>query len=249
MRTTATILSLVAALTVLSGASFGGEPPPALQRQEYDIPLARLSVSFDEETNNFDKVKVSFGDEPHHAQITRLDDMYTKVTRDGRERSMYPESPDLAFMISTFEAEQLDQVCETLVESLKQFEANLQKEKWGKCVYFDAYFPKFLKGFYYLYCAARNAPSALPRWACIPDSLFDVSLTSTKSDERVNMWRTRDDYAVRLRIAARELIYQTGVWRKKELQNTKRDTMVSYGVDFEKAYSLFVKIYFNLRTQ
>ncbi len=220
------------------------EPPPAIERKSYNIPLANLSVSSDD-AGHFEKVKISYGRDRNYAAIGRYDDMYVIYRRNGRERHKHRESFELAFRISEFEAEHLEEVSESFVDALKQFEKNLQKQRWGKCAYFDAFFPRFLKGFYFLYCAARNNPKALPRIAYLPDSLWESSLSSPLTDQRIHIWRTRDDYLVRLRIATKELIYQLEKWNKKELRNKKRNPDVSYGKDLEEAYAIFIKMYFH----
>jgi hypothetical protein len=222
------------------------------KRTAFSIPLARLSVSFDERTHVFEKVKVSLGGSDDNSSdecwiIAPITDYEIKVTHEGRQKFVHTEAPDKAYIISDFEAEILNKVSKSFISTLEIFEKDLQKNRFDRCLYLDAYFPRFLKGFYYLYCAARNSPYALPRSACIPDSLFDISLTSTKSDERIKTWQGLPDHIIKLRIITKELIYQIKEWQKKEIENPSRNVEVPAGKVFEEAFTLFVKIYFNMK--
>jgi hypothetical protein len=220
------------------------------KRTSFNIPLANLSVSFSEATHVFEKVRVSFGsgndDDNYYCLITPGTDLEIKVTKEGRQKFVHAEAPDKAYMISEFEAEVLNKVCKTFVQTLEIFEKDLQHGKWDRLLYLDSYFPRFLKGFYFLYCSARNSPYALPKSICIPDSMYDVSLTSTKSDERIGQWKQSPDNIIKLRIISKELIYQIKEWQDKEIDNSKRNIELSYGKKFEEAFTLFMKIYFNL---
>jgi hypothetical protein len=221
------------------------------KRTPFSVPLANLSVSFNDETHVFEKVRVSFGapgdDDNYYCLIAPGADFEVKVSKEGRQKFVHGEAPDKAYMISDFEAEVLNKVCKTFVSTLEIFEKDLQHEKWDRLLYLDSYFPRFLRGFYYLYCSARNSPYALPKGICIPDTVYDVSLTSPKSDERIRLWRQTPDNIIKLRIISKELIYQIKDWQDKELDNSKRNIEVSYGKKFEEAFTLFVKIYFNLQ--
>jgi hypothetical protein len=221
------------------------------KRSSFTIPLARLSVSFDERSHVFEKVKVSSGGSDDNSSdeswiIAPITDFEIKTTREGRQKFVHVETPDKAFIISDFEAQVLNMVCKSFVNTLEIFEKDLQKRHLDRCLYLDAYFPRFLKGFYYLYCAARNSPYAMPRSACVPDSLFDISLTSPKSDERIKTWQDLPDHIIKLRIITQELIYQTKNWQKKEIDNPSRNVDVPSGKLFEEAFTLFVKVYFNM---
>jgi hypothetical protein len=220
------------------------------KRSSFSLPFARLSVSFSERTHVFEKVRVSFDSDNDPAEeyysIEPINDYEIKETRDGRQKSMHLEQPDKAFIISDFEAKILNKVCKSFIATLEIFEKDVHKGHWDRCLYLDSYFPRFLKGFYYLYCAARNSPYAMPKSACIPDSLYDVSLNSPKSDRRVKMWNSKPDHIIKLRIIAKELMYQLKEWQKKELDNPSRNVEVPAGKKVEQAYTLFVKIYFDL---
>ncbi|MBD3344644.1 MAG: hypothetical protein GF401_06245 [Chitinivibrionales bacterium] len=230
----------------LLGVSFsllwGVEP-----RESFDIPLAKLSVAKDEVSGQFEKVRITYSGDQDVWTISRIDDTYSKHTRHGIKKEIYKERGQKSYIISDFEAEQLDKVCKTFIKTLNGLEKDLQRERWGKCLYLDAYFPRFLKGFYYLVCAARNSQGALPPVAQIPDELFDVSLRSPKSDARIGKWRANPEYIIRLRIIIKELIYQTKQWQKKELTNSRRNREIAYSEKFEVAYAIFIRLYFNLK--
>jgi hypothetical protein len=234
---------------MIAAISLAGAETPG-KRTPYGIPLAKLSVSFNDQTNQFEKVKVSFGssdDESSYDIIAPVADFEIKVTKDGRQKIVHNEVPDKAYMISDFEADVLNRVCKTMIPTLETFEHDLQHERWDKLLYLDSFFPRFLKGFYYLYCAARNSPYALPKSVCMPDSLYDISLTSPKSDERIRMWQTQINQIIKLRIVSKELVYQIKEWQKQELDNQRRNPEVSSGKKFEEAFTLFVKLYFNVQ--
>jgi hypothetical protein len=220
------------------------------KRSSFSVPLANLSVSFNENTHVFEKVRVSFGssdnDDNYYCLIAPGADFEIKVSKEGRQKFVHGEAPDKAYMMSDFEAEVIYKVSKTFVQTLEIFERDMQHEKWERLLYLDSYFPRFLKGFYYLYCAARNSPYALPKGICIADSMYDVSLTSPKSDERINAWKKSPDDIIKLRIISKELVYQIKDWQDKELDNSKRNVEISYGKKFEEAFTLFMKIYFNL---
>jgi hypothetical protein len=220
------------------------------KRASFSLPLARLSVSFTERTHVFEKVKVSFDTDDdisdEYYLIEPIIDFEIKESKDGRQKIVHVEEPDKAYIISDFEAKILNRVCKSFVAMLEIFEKDIQKEHWDRCLYTDAYFPRFLKGFYYLYCACRNSPYAMPKSACIPDSLYDISLTSPKSDLRIASWKSKPERLIKLRIVAKELMFQLKEWQKKELDNPHRNIEVPAGKKVEQAYMLFVKIYFDL---
>jgi hypothetical protein len=214
-------------------------------RSFYDIPLAKLSVSMDVQTGKADRVKITFPGSDDQVFISRYDDMLVKNTTDGRTKMVFREQPDKAFIITDFEAKQMSKVCKTFIATLDIFEKDLQKQHWGRCLYLDSYFPHFLKNFYYMICAARNSPDALSRLARISESEYDVSENSTKSDMRINYWRSTPDYVVKLRIITKELLFQLKEWQKNELNNSKRNPEFVATDRFEEALSLFVRIYFH----
>jgi hypothetical protein len=220
------------------------------KRSSYSLSFARLSVSFEERTHVFEKVRVSFDteDDPSDESffIGPVNDYQIKETGSGRQKYLHVEQADKAYIISDFEAQVLNRVCKTFISTLETFEKDLHKEHWDRCLYLDCYFPRFLKGFYFLYCGARNSPYAMPKSACVPDSLYDVSLTSPKTDKRIQAWISRPDYIIKLRIITKELIYQLKEWQKRELDNPSRNVELPAGKKVEQAFTLFMKIYFNL---
>lgn len=229
-------------------ASLSQAQQAAVKRSQFNIPLANLSISYSEDTHIFEKVKVSFdNDGNYYCLIAPGIDYEIKITKDGRQKIVYAETPDKSYMMSDFEAKVINKVCKGFISTLETFEHDLQRSKWDKVLYLDAFFPRFLKGFYFLYCASRNSPYALPKGICIPDSIYDISLTSPKSDYRINQWQTDPDHIIKLRIISKELIFQIKEWQDKELDNPKRNPEISYGKKFEEAFTLFMKIYFNIR--
>jgi hypothetical protein len=128
---------------------------------------------------------------------------------------------------------------------LTLFERDLKSNQLDKCLYLDSFFPRFMKGFYYLNCAAINSISALPPQASIPDDWYEVSLRSKLSEKRIETWLSKKDYVIKLRIAARELIFQLKNWQKKELRQYKKHPQVEFNQELKDTYCLFVKLYFN----
>ena len=80
----------------------------------------------------------------------------------------------------------------------------------------------------------------------VSDALFDVSLNSKKSDQRIGRWLEKKDYVIKLRIVTKELIYQMKTWQKKDLSKYKKKTNLEYSESLKETYSLFVRMYFNL---
>lgn len=216
------------------------------ERSPYDIPLIRLKIGDDETgSDKFREVKITLKEGKEYASITRHSDLHIRVVRNGREKTVHSEPPDLAFMLSDFEAECLDRTTQSLIKTLEDLERDLKKGRWDRCLYLDSFLPRFLRAYYFLVCAARNSTHALPEVARIPERAFDVSLSSPKSDKRINAWRKSPSYVIKLRIITKELIHQLKEWQKKELNNSRRNPEISYSSKVEEAYGLFVKIYFN----
>lgn len=218
-------------------------------REAFNIPLAKLAVSYDDETGLFDKVRITYDNSPDNVYITRYGDQYIHNTKQGREKHVYPEAPEKAYLITEFEAKHVVRISKGLIETLEMFEKDLQKNKWDRCRYLDSYLPRFLRGYYMLLCAARNNPEALPKIALIPESEYDVSLNSPKSDNRVEQWMKHPEQLLKLRIITKEFIYQLKKWQKDELNNPRKGSDLSYDDNFEEAFSLFIRIYFNFKSQ
>ncbi len=211
-------------------------------RTAYDVPLARLSVRVNEETNRAERVRVSFEGTDDYANIGPLNDERVERTRLGRETVVYREPWQVAHTITEFEGEQLFQVVKRLASTLEDFEGDLHKGRWGRIHYLDGFLPRFLRGFYFLYDAMVCHQKGLPRWTCVPESAFDVSLTSPKTDARIADWRSEPDHIIKLRIVTKELVFQLEQWMDK----AKRDYQLPLSRDAMKAYTLFIRIYFRL---
>lgn len=217
------------------------QPAP---RQPYDIPLAKISISFDNSTNGSLKVKITYVDSDDQVVITNYDDMYIKYTHTGTERTVYKEIPERSMMVSEFESKHLKKVTKTLVDALEIFEQDLRDQNWSKCLYLDGFLPRFLKGYYYLFSAVQNSNDALPEEALVADSLYEISLNSLLSDKRINTWKTTHEYDVKLRIASKEFVFQLKQWLKKD---SKSENLV-ISKELKDAYVLFINIYFNINT-
>lgn len=216
------------------------------KRTPYNIPLIKLNVLIDKDKSGFKRIRIPITGKKEYAIITHFNDLHIKVTRQGEEKTVYAETPGSRFLLTAFEAQQLDRVIRAFIETLETFERDLQKQRWDKCLYLDCFFPRFLKAFYYLSCTAMSSYNALPGEANIPDDLFDISLSSEKSDERIGKWQEQRDTVIKLRIATRELVYHFKNWKKKQLSSYRRNPKIEYSENLKEAYCLFVKIYFNL---
>jgi len=217
------------------------------QRSEFDIPLIQMTLAGDENDGPFKRVRVAIDGTKEYAIITNMHDTHVKNTRNGTQKTVYQEAPDRAFIISEFEGKQLSRVVRSFIQTLDIFEKDLGRLRWDRCLYLDAFLPRFLQRFYYLVCAARNSTNAMPRFARIPDSEFEVSLNSPLSDKRIRQWQEEKDYLIKLRILSKELAYQLERWDQKELAAPKRNLDVAYSAKAEEAYGLFVRMYFNLK--
>jgi len=237
-------------LLLTSAALLHGEQAVDLApRSPFTVPLARLSLGHDPSDGTIDRVRITYPGDRGQYMVSRGDDTYSVAGRSGAETHVYAEAAAVALLLSDFEAEQLDKVSKTLVRALEIFSGDLQRGAWDRCRYLDAFLPRFLNGFYHLYCVARNSPRALPRVADIPDRAYDVSLNSPISDQRIAGWMADPEYVVRLRIITRELIYQIRQWQKSELRNMKRNPDSAHATKFEQAYGFFVTMYFSLRPE
>ncbi len=216
-----------------------------LPRDPFEIPLANLSTTINEKSGECEKVKITYPDSKDHIIITATDDVFLKFTRNGTEKTIYREDINYSFKISDFELKHLKLVSKSLLETLEVFEKDLQNNRWGKCLYLDSYFPRFLKGYYYLFCLAMNSTDILPESVNVADSLYDVSLNSDKSDLRLYKWKSTNDYIVKLRIATKELIHQIGLWQQEISKKEKSNSEISVSREFAQSLGLFADIYFN----
>jgi hypothetical protein len=232
-------------VAVLSGgivsAGFSAEPQ---KRQPFTIPLPLLTTLF--EGDQFVETFVTFGGTSEGWAIGCIDDRYVKDTRRERVDHFFRERPASAYHISPFEAKILERVCKKFEETLVLYEKDLKGGRWGRLLYLDGYFPQFFRNFFYLYCAAHNSMSALPKVTRVADSLYEESFMSIKSDRRIDTWRVNPEQVVKLRIAAKELAFQMKAWREKVLAIPEMDPRQDRSKQFRESYELFIRLYFNL---
>lgn len=232
-------------ISILS-SSFLFKPFALEEREPILIPLPHLFVRFDQRTRNLDEVFISYGSEKEGWAIANFDDRYTKYTNKRQIDHVYKEHDNIAYLLSDFEAQQLNKICESFVYTLTLFDRNLQRQRWDRLLYLDGYFPAFFQGFYYVMQAARSSKDFLPPVTCIADSLFDKSVNSPKSDRRIQYWRKNPAHLTKLRIVTKELIFQTCQWQDKELNNPERNGYLNSNIKFKEIYELFIRLYFNL---
>jgi hypothetical protein len=226
-----------------------GDDIKALQlqpRESFNINLPKISVSADDETQEFNGVKIIFPESNDILIIGTGDDYLVKNTSHGAEKTLYREPYEKSGYVTKFEARNLNKVDQEFANVLDEFDKLLQKGKWGRLLYLDAYFPHFLNGYFYLICAIRNSTCALPRAAHIPEEGFDVSLYSAKTDARINQWRGSQDQIIKLRISGKELAHQLRIW-EKALSKISDNEDVAVSKELEEAFVVFVRVYFNLK--
>jgi len=224
-----------------SSASSADSAAALAPREQFKVPLAKINISFDNARKKYNQVKIYFDSDDGYTVIAPGDDMLVK--KNG-ESVVYKELPQVTYFISDFEAKAINQVCRTLVSTLEEYENIIKTKNWGRALYLDAYFPRFLRGVHTMICAAKDSPEALPQSALVRDEDFDVSQNSPKSDARIKMWQTDKDRIMKLRISAQELIIQTKKWQSSELNNSKRNPELSYSGEFDRAFTSFVRNYF-----
>jgi hypothetical protein len=215
------------------------------KRKAFAIPLPHLTYSTDSASASFE-VFVAYEGSREGWGIATGNDRYVKDSRKIRMDHIYRELPSQVMFISNFEAGVLSDVCSRFSETLLILEKDLRTGHWDKCLFFDAYFPNFLKRFYYLYCAAQANVDALPVVARISDTLYECSEKSLKSDKRVAVWKNDSAHCMKLRIASKELSYQLLLWKKNVLLNPERDLWDNKTSELTTVYELFVNLYFNL---
>jgi hypothetical protein len=243
LRTGTSVVGIILTLAILAA----GQPSTAQlqKRTPYDVKLARLSLSFEDHTERIEQVRVSLDGSSDYAIISPTNDEFIKMDRDGREKTVYREALETAWLVSDFEREQLLMVTRGLIEALTQFEHDLQRQRFDKCLYLDGYLPRFLRGYYFLCESIRSNQDALPRVARVPESAFDVSLNSPKSDERISAWNSSAENSIKLRIVTKEFIHHLKLW-EKEFAKSKESQDSLFNNELKKVYSLFIRIYFNL---
>ncbi len=213
------------------------------KRQEFSIPLAKLSVGTDNISGKYNKVKIVYSDEKVQAIITAENDIGIKITNKGSEKSLFREDASRSYEISRFEAQEIGKVCKSLIHTLEIFERDLKDAKFDQIRYLDGYFPKFLKNFKILLQLAQGSTEFRQINKLIPDAAFDISLSSPKTDVRIKRWQLQPEYIMKLRITAKELIYQLKEWESKELAGRKIPD-VTKAAKAEQILDLFIKVYF-----
>jgi hypothetical protein len=244
-RLAAAALAVLAAVAVRgqggAAASSADSTVALAPREQFKVPLAKINIAFDNTRKKYNQVKIYFDSDDGYTVIAPGDDMLVK--KNG-ESVVYKELPQVTYFISDFEAKAINQVCRTLVSALEEYENIIKTKNWGRALYLDAYFPRFLRGVHTMICAAKDSPEALPQSALVRDEDFDVSQNSPKSDARIKMWQTDKDRIMKLRISTQELIIQTKKWQASELNNSKRNPELSYSGEFDRAFTSFVRNYF-----
>jgi hypothetical protein len=214
-------------------------------RKPFTIPLAVLAYSPAQDTMT-EKVCVWFDKANESWEVTAKEQRHILAKDMQTEEEIYRKPPGRDFRLNSIDAQLINRVCKTLAKTLDIFENDLKNNHWDKCLFLDSYLSSFFRGFYHLLTVAKNSPRALPEITCPPDSLYDRSPESPKSDVRIAQWRASGDHVTKLRIAARELIFQIKEWQKKELDNPNRDTGNDQSGNFAAAYEFFIRLYFNL---
>ncbi|MBN1982792.1 MAG: hypothetical protein JW795_14760 [Chitinivibrionales bacterium] len=223
-----------------------GQSGATAKRTPFSLPLIKLNLNDDEENRNFKSVRVELRPEEEYALITRINDIHIKNSGKEIHKTIYAEVPEQAQYASQFEVQTLDRVIESLTNTLGTLDILLTKKQWDKCLYLDAFFPRFLQCFYHLNCAIFASKEILPLQAQIADSLFDVSMHSLKSDQRIDRWQG-GDASIKLRIVAKEFSYQLDYWQKRDLEKKQRNRQISMiASPLQNIYVLFIKTYFLL---
>lgn len=236
---------LILSAEVFAVFSFSAFSSDLSTRVPYNLAIPKISIGFEKDSKTCSRVRIFFDKSDDFYVITQTDDMFVKVGRNGQEKKVYREPEYKAYLITDFEAAQIDKVCTGFITILEQFEKDLRNENWGKCLYLDAFLPNFLNGFYYMMLMAKAASDDVPSDAKIDEKLYDISLTSSKTEDRIRTWCASMEYIVSLRIAAKELAYELKNWQKKELTNPKRDPEISQDSGMFKSLVFFEKLYFN----
>ena len=214
-----------------------------LPREKFTLHLSKIFISFDDENREFDGVHIDFQGSEDQAFIGKYIDMYTKRTSHGTQKTLYQEPCEKDESLSKFEKETISKVNKEFITSLELFGKMLQRESWGRCLYFDSFFPHFLSGYYYLLCAAYNSSNALPGAALVPEDEFDVSLNSPKSDARIDTWRSSPENIRKLLIATKNLTGQLKEWQKN-LERPKENEDVSNSAEIDESLVTFIRFYF-----
>jgi len=215
------------------------------QRKPYTVPLAVIAY-YPAQDSEPDKVCVWFDKASESWEFRAKEVIHLRAKDMQTVEEVYRKPSGQEFLLSTVEAELIDRVAKTLVKTLEGFELDLKNKQWDKCLFLDSYLAQFCCGFYHLITMAKSSTRALPAVTCPPESLYDRSAQSPKSDARIAQWRNTSSHVLLLRIATKELIYQIKQWQKKELENPRRNPWKDQSGNFVNAYELFVRVYFNM---
>jgi hypothetical protein len=237
----------IAAWIVVSAQPVNNAPAGPGKRSPYSVPLAKLSVALDEETHDLKSVRIFYEGSDDYSVITPYDDEHIHMTAQGREKEVHREQPELAYLTSEFELGELEHVNRTFIAALAIMENDLHHQRWDRLLYLDSYLPRFLRGYANLCDGIREFHDPMPRNARIPEEAFDVSINSPKSDDRINMWKNETDYAIKLRIVAKELAFQLKEWNAIDKAKKLNASDLFLATKVKEAFGLFVHIYFNIK--
>ena len=215
------------------------------ERDSFGIPLAIVVAYFDRDSKKLSEVLVKYHNDMEGWTISFTDDRYIKDTKNKTREHVHIERRGLASSISPFEAEVIYKVLKSFEKTLNVFSTDLEKERWGRILYLDGRFPLFLFSFYNLLSAAVASYDEIPKSASIDRALFEDSFSSPLSDKRVNTWKKDSEHILKLRIAAKELSFQSKKWREESLKKAKLNVDSRTMINFGKAFALFMKLYFN----
>jgi hypothetical protein len=232
-------LPILCTMTVFSSA-YALQPP-----KPFKIPLA---VVYHEPGNDTIKEKVCIlFDKCNDIWEIYFDKERHVIVKDmNTEEEIFHKPKGQEFLMNSIEAGLISRVCRTLSKTLDLFETDLKKQQWDKCLYLDPYISSFFCGFYHLITIVKSSRKALPSITCPSDTMYTRSLESPKSVARINTWIGTADHVTKLRIAAKELIFQTKKWQERELDNSKRDPWEDQSGDFVIAYERFIRLYYNI---
>jgi hypothetical protein len=215
-----------------------------MPRKPFTIPLSNISYTAAQDTVA-EKACIWFDKVDEWWEVSQNIQRHIKEKNMNTEEEIFRKPTMQEYLLSPIEAQLISTICKTLIKTLDGFERDLKDNRWDKCLYLDSFLASFFHEFFHLYAICRSSVNALPSITCIADSLYDRSPESPKSDKRITQWRETADHVIKLRIAAKELIYQIKLWQKKELDNKQQTSWEDQSGDFVHAYELFVRLYFN----
>lgn len=215
------------------------------EREEFPIPLAIVVAYEDRGTGKVTEVLIKYRNDMEGWTISAGDDRYIKDSRNKTKEHRHIERPMSANSMSPFEAEQIAKVLKSFEKTLEVLESDLSKSKWARCRYLDGRLGLFLHSFYHLLSAATASYDNIPKEADVPKTMFEDSFYSELSDKRVAEWQKDSEHVVKLRISIKELLFQSKKWREEHLEDAVLNVDRRSMINFAKAYSLFIQLYFN----